>query len=84
MKDPAFEEPEEQLYKENICAFIREHEPEIVLIGATSLGRSLGPRIAAALRTGLTADCTQLQISDGRKRPRGNWNRYVRLSATIF
>lgn len=67
MKDPAFEEPEEQLYKENICAFIREHEPEIVLIGATSLGRSLGPRIAAALRTGLTADCTQLQISTEEK-----------------
>lgn len=67
MKDEAFKEPEEQLYKENICAFIKEQEPEIVLIGATSLGRSLGPRIAASLKTGLTADCTQLQISTNEK-----------------
>lgn len=67
MKDAAFAEPEEQLYKENICAFIREHQPEIVLIGATSLGRSLGPRVAAHLKTGLTADCTQLKISTEEK-----------------
>lgn len=67
MQDPAFGEPEEQLYKENICAFIREQEPEIVLIGATALGRSLAPRIAACLRTGLTADCTELKISDKEK-----------------
>ncbi len=67
MKDPAFDQPEEQLYKENICRFIREHEPEIVLIGATYLGRSLGPRIAANLKTGLTADCTQLKISKEEK-----------------
>ena len=43
---------------------IREHRPEIVLFGATPVGRDLAPRIASHLRTGLTADCTDLQIGD--------------------
>jgi len=41
---------------------IEEHKPEIVLMGATSIGRSLAPRIATKIRTGLTADCTSLDI----------------------
>jgi electron transfer flavoprotein alpha subunit len=49
-------------YKHNIVRLVRETRPEIVLFGATHLGRSLGPRIAAALETGLTADCTGLEI----------------------
>ena len=40
----------------------RERRPEILFIGATQFGRSLAPRIAAKLMTGLTADCTQLEI----------------------
>ncbi|MDI3531759.1 MAG: electron transfer flavoprotein alpha subunit [Synergistaceae bacterium] len=47
-------------YKENLAKLIREMRPEIVLFGATHLGRSLAPRVAAALGTGLTADCTEL------------------------
>ena len=43
---------------------IREHEPQIVLYGATTTGRDLAPRVASALRTGLTADCTDLRIGD--------------------
>ncbi|WP_206460819.1 electron transfer flavoprotein subunit alpha/FixB family protein [Anaerovorax sp. IOR16] len=64
MKDSIFSTLEEYTYKKNIVAFIEEKEPEIVLIGATNFGRSLAPRIAAALCTGLTADCTDLQIND--------------------
>ena len=41
---------------------IRERKPEILLIGATVFGRALAPRIAAKLNTGLTADCTELEI----------------------
>ena len=41
---------------------IREKKPEIVLYGASPLGRDLAPRVASALKTGLTADCTDLQI----------------------
>lgn len=43
---------------------IRDKKPEIVLIGATSIGRDLGPRLSAKLGTGLTADCTKLEIDE--------------------
>ncbi len=62
-----FNLPDELIYKENILPIIREIKPAIVLIGATTFGRSLAPRIAAALDTGLTADCTDLQIDDDGK-----------------
>ena len=39
-----------------------DKKPEIVLIGATNIGRDLGPRCAARLHTGLTADCTHLDV----------------------
>lgn len=66
MKSEAFKQPEEYLYKQNIVEFINENKPKIVLVGATAFGRSLAPRIAAALKTGLTADCTDLKV-DGEK-----------------
>jgi electron transfer flavoprotein alpha subunit len=43
---------------------IRERKPEIVVLGATSIGRDIGPRIAAKIGTGLTADCTKLEIDE--------------------
>jgi electron transfer flavoprotein alpha subunit len=43
---------------------IKAHKPSILLIGATNKGRDLAPRIASHMRTGLTADCTDLQIGD--------------------
>ncbi len=43
---------------------INKVKPSIVLVGATSVGRSLAPRVAVRFRTGLTADCTQLEIRD--------------------
>lgn len=43
---------------------IKKYRPDILLIGATNTGRDLAPRIASAMRTGLTADCTDLQIGD--------------------
>lgn len=64
MKSEIFLVAEEYLYKQNIVKFINENKPEIVLIGATNFGRSLAPRIAAALETGLTADCTNLKIDE--------------------
>lgn len=64
MEDPCFAAPEESLFAENIVSFIRERRPATVLVGATHLGRSLAPRMAAVLGTGLTADCTELKIAD--------------------
>ena len=52
-------------YAQAVSQFIRERHPAIVLIGATTIGRDLGPRLSARLTTGLTADCTGLDISPG-------------------
>jgi len=46
------------------AAVFEQEKPEIALFGATSIGRDLAPRIASALRCGLTADCTSLEIGD--------------------
>ncbi len=51
-------------YKHVLVKLVEETRPEILLIGATPLGRSLAPRVAAALNTGLTADCIDLQVDD--------------------
>lgn len=45
-----------------ICELINERKPEIMLLGATSIGRDLAPRISARIHTGLTADCTKLDL----------------------
>lgn len=49
-------------YTKVICDLALEMKPEIIFIGATFIGRDLGPRVSARLRTGLTADCTGLDI----------------------
>jgi electron transfer flavoprotein alpha subunit len=49
-------------YAKVLCDVVMEEKPEVLLIGATNIGRDLGPRCAARLRTGLTADCTHLDI----------------------
>jgi len=56
----------DETYSRIISRLIREHKPEIVLTGATSIGRSLIPRVAAEIKTGLTADCTGLAIDEER------------------
>lgn len=49
-------------YAKSIYTIVQRYEPEIVLFGATSIGRDLAPRLAARIHTGLTADCTGLEI----------------------
>jgi len=51
-------------YTRNITSLVRKERPSIFLIGATRIGRSLAPRIAAALKTGLTADCVELDLKN--------------------
>ena len=52
-------------YTKVICDVIEEYKPEMMLIGATNIGRDLGPRCAARLHTGLCADCTHLDVDMG-------------------
>jgi electron transfer flavoprotein alpha subunit len=60
--DPSLEQFRDDPYSELLEECCRDERPSIFLIGATSIGRSMGPRVAAKLRTGLTADCTSLDI----------------------
>ena len=59
---PALELFTDEMYGNILEDVIREHKPEVVLAGATAIGRSFIPLVATALATGLTADCTQLAI----------------------
>jgi electron transfer flavoprotein alpha subunit len=55
-------------YAKVLTDLVRLHEPRILLFGATSIGRDLAPRVASNTRSGMTADCTDLQISDVTQR----------------
>lgn len=52
-----------EAYTTVICDVVKQYKPEVLLIGASYIGRDLGPRCAARLHTGLTADCTHLDIN---------------------
>ena len=54
-------------YAKAVAAVIREKDPEIFLFGATAIGRDLAPRVSARIHTGLTADCTGLDIDEESK-----------------
>jgi len=62
--DPALHSFTDEAYANIVEDLIREHRPEIVLAGATAIGRSFIPKVATALGAGLTADCTDLAIGD--------------------
>lgn len=65
--DAALEKFNDEAYAEMLSRLIKEHKPAIVLAGATPVGRSFIPRVAANIRTGLTADCTSLEIDKDTK-----------------
>lgn len=61
-EDPALKVYTNEAYTKVVCDIVMERKPEVLLIGASNIGRDLGPRCAARLHTGLTADCTHLDI----------------------
>jgi len=61
---PAFADFRIEPYTAAFCDFIEKEKPSSILVGATNLGRQLAPRIAARCRTGLTADCTVLEMKE--------------------
>ena len=62
--DPELKEYRTEPYAHALSSVINEFKPEIVLVGATAIGRDLGPTVSARVETGLTADCTVLNIGD--------------------
>ena len=51
-------------YREALCEYVENENPKILLLGATPLGRSFGPRVAAHFKTGITADCTEIKYDE--------------------
>ncbi len=62
--NPVLETYRTEPYAQALAAYINEYKPEIMLVGATAIGRDLGPTVSARVATGLTADCTSLEIGD--------------------
>ena len=62
--NPALETYRTEPYAQALVSVINEYKPEIMLVGATAIGRDLGPTVSARVKTGLTADCTMLEIGD--------------------
>ncbi|MBN2073515.1 MAG: 4Fe-4S binding protein, partial [Actinobacteria bacterium] len=65
--DPVFKHNVDDIFAKVLVQVISRYKPEIFLAGATSFGRTLVPKVAAILKTGLTADCTGLAIDDEEK-----------------
>ena len=63
--DPFLDKFNDEPYSKLLYNLIIQHKPGIVLAGATAIGRSFFPRVAGRLKTGLTADCTSLEIEEG-------------------
>ncbi len=62
--DPELKNYRTEPYAHALASVINKYKPEIMLVGATAIGRDLGPRVSARVATGLTADCTVLEIGD--------------------
>jgi electron transfer flavoprotein alpha subunit len=62
--DPRLSHYQTSPYARVVSTLIQRHKPQIAIYGATPLGRDLAPRVASSLRAGMTADCTDLEISD--------------------
>ena len=77
VESPLLETYTTDAYTKVVCDIVHEKKPEILLIGATNIGRDLGPRCAARLHTGLTADATHLDIDTAK------YLDFLRESSTI-
>lgn len=62
VRDPVLDGYRNEPYTQALTELVNRHQPEIVLLGATSMGRDLAGSVATTLQTGLTADCTELAI----------------------
>lgn len=66
LDDPALRNYNTDIFTAALCRLVRKYAPEVLMLGATNLGRDLGPRVSCRLHTGLTADCTHLDADERR------------------
>ncbi len=69
--DPALADYEANVYVDAVSQLIVKHKPEVVLAGATAVGRAFFARVAVKVRTGLTADCTMLKVEETKNKDTG-------------
>ncbi len=81
VQNPKLKDYQTNSYTKVMCELIEKYKPQIVLYGATAEGRDLAPRVASAMKAGLTADCTDLQIEDFVEP--GNKNKHENLLQQI-
>jgi electron transfer flavoprotein alpha subunit len=85
LDSPVFEKFQDEPYAQALTELAKEHKPSIILAGATSVGRSFIPRVAAHLQAGMTADCTGLAIDPATKNLLGTRPAYGgNIMATII
>ncbi len=72
IENPVLASYRNEPYTKGLTHLVDKYQPEIVLLGATTLGRDLGGSIATTLATGLTADCTELDHRSGQPQPGGD------------
>ncbi len=69
--DPALAEYEANVYVDAVAQLVAKYRPEVILAGATAVGRAFFARVAVKVRTGLTADCTMLKIENTKNKDTG-------------
>ncbi|NKN34791.1 electron transfer flavoprotein subunit alpha/FixB family protein [Agrobacterium sp. a22-2] len=66
IEDPLLRDYRNEPYSKGLTDLVNAYQPEILLLGATTLGRDLAGSVATTLKTGLTADCTELDVDDDK------------------
>ena len=69
--DPSLADYEANVYVDAVSQLIAKHRPEVILAGATAVGRAFFARVAVKVRTGLTADCTMLKVEETKNKDTG-------------
>jgi len=69
--DPNLADYEANVYVDAVAQLVEKHKPEVILAGATAVGRAFFARVAVKVRTGLTADCTMLKIEETKNKDTG-------------
>lgn len=84
VEDPMLREYVTEPYAKALTQVIKECDPEILLFGATSIGRDLAPRVASRIHTGLTADCTKLDIDVWKATPDAEGEKLLFMTRPAF
>ena len=82
--DPKLKDYEANVYVDAVAKLAEKHRPEVILAGATSIGRAFFARVAVRLRTGLTADCTALKVEETQNKDTGEMQMLLHQTRPAF